>query len=128
MLDFAFKVATESHAIEEVDFERLAGHGFGDEDIWDIGAITAFFSYGNRMANLLDMRPNDESLPAWSLEGLTSAASTGSEGRRAPREHVASMRPPSVVRVGAGLPAFSPPWLGSPESRPELPCRHAPIG
>jgi uncharacterized peroxidase-related enzyme len=60
MLDFAVKVATESHAIEQADFERLAEHGFSDEDIWDVGAITAFFSYGSRMANLIDMRPNDE--------------------------------------------------------------------
>jgi uncharacterized peroxidase-related enzyme len=60
MLDFAVKVATESHSIEEADFTRLAAHGFSDEDIWDIGAITAFFAYGSRMANLVDMRPNDE--------------------------------------------------------------------
>jgi uncharacterized peroxidase-related enzyme len=60
MLDFAAKVATDSHAIDEADMERLAEHGFSDEDTWDIGAITAFFSYGSRMANLIDMRPNDE--------------------------------------------------------------------
>lgn len=60
MVDFALKVATESHAIDDADFERLAEHSFSDEDIWDIGAITAFFSYGSRMANLIDMRPNDE--------------------------------------------------------------------
>lgn len=60
MLDFAVKVATESHAIDDADFARLAAHGFSDEDIWDIGAIAAFFSYGSRMANLIDMRPNAE--------------------------------------------------------------------
>jgi uncharacterized peroxidase-related enzyme len=60
MLDFTIKVATESHAIDDADFKRLAKHGFSDEDIWDIGAITAFFSYGSRMANLIDMRPNEE--------------------------------------------------------------------
>jgi alkylhydroperoxidase family enzyme len=30
------------------------------EDVWDIGAITAFFALSNRMANLTSMRPNDE--------------------------------------------------------------------
>ena len=60
MLDFAVKVATASDAIEDADFARLAAHGFSDEDVWDIGAIAAFFSYGSRMANLTDMRPNDE--------------------------------------------------------------------
>ena len=46
--------------MEEADFETLRGHGFGDDDIWDIGAITAFFGLSNRMANLAGMRPNDE--------------------------------------------------------------------
>ena len=33
---------------------------FSDEDIWDIGAIAAFFAQSNRLANLSNMRPNDE--------------------------------------------------------------------
>ncbi len=60
MLAFALKVATESAAIEPSDFEPLRTHGFSDEDIWDIGAIAAFFALSNRMANLISMRPNDE--------------------------------------------------------------------
>ena len=60
MLDFALKVCTASHTVEEADFEALRGQGFDDEDIWDIGAITAFFGLSNRMANLTSMRPNDE--------------------------------------------------------------------
>ena len=60
MLDFAMKVCTESHRLEEADFEALRAHGFSDEDAWDIGAITAFFGLSNRMANLTGMRPNDE--------------------------------------------------------------------
>ena len=60
MLDFAMKVCTASHTVDEADFEALRGHGFDDEDIWDIGAITAFFGLSNRMANLTAMRPNDE--------------------------------------------------------------------
>ena len=60
MLDFAMKVCTSSHTVDEADFEILRGHGFDDEDIWDIGAITAFFGLSNRMANLTAMRPNDE--------------------------------------------------------------------
>ncbi len=59
MLDFAMKVCTESAAVEEADFAALRAHGFDDEDIWDIGAITAFFGLSNRMANLSGMRPND---------------------------------------------------------------------
>ena len=60
MLDFAMKVATESHAVGEADFAALRAAGFSDEDIWDIGAVAAFFALSNRMANLTAMRPNDE--------------------------------------------------------------------
>ncbi len=60
MLDFAMKVCLQSATVEEADFAALRAHGFDDEDIWDIGAITAFFGLSNRMANLTGMRPNDE--------------------------------------------------------------------
>ena len=60
MLDFAMKVCTASHAVDDSDFAALRGHGFSDEDAWDIGAITAFFGLSNRLANLTGMRPNDE--------------------------------------------------------------------
>jgi uncharacterized peroxidase-related enzyme len=60
MLDFALKVCTDSARIGEADFDALRPHGFSDEDIWDIGAITAFFGLSNRMANLTSMRPNVE--------------------------------------------------------------------
>jgi len=60
MLDFAMQVALDSQSIGDTDFERLRGHGFSDEDIWDIGAIAAFFALSNRMANMIAMRPNDE--------------------------------------------------------------------
>jgi uncharacterized peroxidase-related enzyme len=59
MLDFAMKVCSDSAAIGEADFAALRTHGFDDEDIWDIGAISAFFGLSNRMANLSGMRPND---------------------------------------------------------------------
>jgi len=60
MLAFAIKVAVHSAAIEDADFDALRAHGFADEDIWDIGAIAAFFALSNRMANMISMRPNDE--------------------------------------------------------------------
>ena len=60
MLAFAEKVALNSAALEEADYEAVRSHGFDDEDIWDIGAIAAFFALSNRMANLTAMRPNDE--------------------------------------------------------------------
>jgi uncharacterized peroxidase-related enzyme len=60
MLGFAVKVALRSVEIDDEDFAALRAHGFSDEDIWDIGAISAFFALSNRMANLIAMRPNDE--------------------------------------------------------------------
>jgi uncharacterized peroxidase-related enzyme len=60
MLDFALKVAKASGEVGEADFEVLRAHGFSDEDIWDITAVTALFGLSNRMANVIAMRPNDE--------------------------------------------------------------------
>ena len=60
MLDFAVKVALNASKVEDTDFETVRKYGFSDEDIWDIGAISALFALSNRMANLTNMRPNDE--------------------------------------------------------------------
>jgi uncharacterized peroxidase-related enzyme len=60
MLDYAMKVALRSNEVEEADFTELRKHGFTDDDIWDIGSITAFFGMSNRIANFSSMRPNDE--------------------------------------------------------------------
>ena len=60
MLDFAVKICNRSAEVGEEDFAELHAHGFSDEDIWDIGAITALFALSNRMANLTSMLPNDE--------------------------------------------------------------------
>ena len=60
MLDFAVKVCLDSQAVGDEDYTALKEHGFDDEDIWDITAITGFFGMSNRLANVLSMRPNDE--------------------------------------------------------------------
>jgi uncharacterized peroxidase-related enzyme len=60
MLDFAMKVCERSHEVEEADFVALQAHGFNDEDIWDIAAITAFFGLSNRIASFSSMMPNPE--------------------------------------------------------------------
>jgi len=60
MLEFAMKVATASHTVGEPDLEALHAQGFSEDDIWDIGAIAAFFALSNRLANMTGMRPNDE--------------------------------------------------------------------
>src|SRR5207248_4791768 len=60
MLDFAMKVSQQASTVSEADFAEVAGHGFSDDDIWDIAAIAAFFALSNRLANVTAMRPNDE--------------------------------------------------------------------
>lgn len=60
MLDFAMKVSRDAESVGDADFAALKGHGFSDDDIWDIAAVAAFFALSNRMANVTAMRPNDE--------------------------------------------------------------------
>jgi uncharacterized peroxidase-related enzyme len=60
MLDFAMKVSRRAEETDESDMAALRAHGWSDEDIWDVAAISAFFALSNRMANFLAMRPNDE--------------------------------------------------------------------
>jgi uncharacterized peroxidase-related enzyme len=60
MIEFALKVASSSGALSDEDIAKVRAQGFSMEDVWDIGAITAFFALSNRMANLTSMRPNDE--------------------------------------------------------------------
>ncbi len=60
MLDFAVKVCLDSGSVGDADYAVLHEHGFDDEDIWDITAITAFFGMSNRIANSVGMQPNDE--------------------------------------------------------------------
>lgn len=60
MLDFAVKLSESPHRIEEEDREALRKAGFGERDLWDIGAVASFFNMSNRMASAVDMRPNAE--------------------------------------------------------------------
>ena len=60
MLEFALKVSKSSHEINNADIDDMRELGFSNDDIWDIGAISALFALSNRMANLTSMRPNDE--------------------------------------------------------------------
>ena len=60
MLDFALKMAADSASVTAADHAALQAHGFSAEDVWDIGAITAFFGMSNRLANLIDLQPNAE--------------------------------------------------------------------
>lgn len=59
MLDFALKLSTRGGEVDDADLARLREHGFDDEAIWDIGAITAFFAMSNRLVHLTGTPPNE---------------------------------------------------------------------
>ncbi|RNF33595.1 peroxidase-related enzyme [Paracoccus methylarcula] len=60
MLTYAEKVALNAQEIGDEDHRALAEAGFSADEIWDIGAIAAFFGMSNRLVNAGDIRPNDE--------------------------------------------------------------------
>ncbi len=60
IVDYALKVAGDSANVTDADLDELRSNGFTDDEIWDIGAITALFALSNRYANFTGMRPNDE--------------------------------------------------------------------
>ena len=60
MLEFASRVNEPGFAASDAEIDSLRAAGFSDDDVWDIAAIAAFFGFSNRMAGLMDMRPNAE--------------------------------------------------------------------
>lgn len=58
MIEFAMKVSQQGHLVCEADSVALREHGFSDDDIWDMAAISAFFGMSNRLANFASLRPN----------------------------------------------------------------------
>lgn len=60
MLEFASRVNEPGFAATDAEIQAMRERGFSDDDVWDIAAIAAFFGFSNRMAGLMDMRPNPE--------------------------------------------------------------------
>jgi len=60
MLTFALQLTDHPETVTESDLAALREVGYSEEEVWDIGAVTAFFNLSNRMAHLADMRPNRE--------------------------------------------------------------------
>ncbi len=60
IVDLAVKLTKTPGAVTAADLEPLRALGLSEVDIWDVGAVTAFFNLSNRMASLADMRPNGE--------------------------------------------------------------------
>src|SRR5579862_9301910 len=60
ILNVAVKLAVEPWAVSDEILGSLRAHGLTDDDIWDVGSISAFFAMSNRLAHLTTTMPNEE--------------------------------------------------------------------
>ncbi|ODT96670.1 MAG: alkylhydroperoxidase [Pseudonocardia sp. SCN 72-86] len=60
IVDLALIIATESASLTEAELDDARAAGLSEDEIWDVGAITALFAMSNRLAHLTALRPNEE--------------------------------------------------------------------
>ena len=60
IVDLALRLATASATVTDLDLDAARQAGLSDDEIWDVGAITALFAMSNRLAHLTALRPNPE--------------------------------------------------------------------
>lgn len=60
IVDLALLIATDSAALTDAELDDARLAGLSEDEIWDVGAITALFAMSNRLAHLTDLRPNPE--------------------------------------------------------------------
>ncbi len=110
MLRYAVLLSTTPEQVADDDLDALRAHGFSDDDLWDIGAVTAFFALSNRLAHAMDLQPNEPFHLLGRLPRDTAAPPAGSphdEERRTmstPEQHDA--------RRDDGDPRFDPAAVG----------------
>ncbi|PWW61867.1 peroxidase-related enzyme [Actinokineospora spheciospongiae] len=60
IVDLALTLALEPTTLTEADLDDARDAGLTDDEIWDVGAITALFAMSNRLAHLMALTPNPE--------------------------------------------------------------------
>jgi uncharacterized peroxidase-related enzyme len=60
ILEVAVRIAVEPWTVTDEILGSLRAHGLTDDDIWDVGSISAFFAMSNRLAHLTTTMPNEE--------------------------------------------------------------------
>ncbi|WP_460394189.1 peroxidase-related enzyme [Actinophytocola sediminis] len=60
IVDLALALAIDPATFAAEDLATAREAGLTDDEIWDVGAITALFALSNRLAHLTALRPNDE--------------------------------------------------------------------
>jgi uncharacterized peroxidase-related enzyme len=60
ILEVAVMLAVAPWTVSDEVLGSLREHGLTDDDIWDVGSISAFFAMSNRLAHLTKTMPNEE--------------------------------------------------------------------
>lgn len=116
MLRYAVRLSTTPELVSDDDLAELRTHGFSDDDIWDIGAVTAFFALSNRLAAAMDLQPNEEFHLLGRVPRERVAPSSGESPVSAPDTDGADSHD---ARDGSGDPRSDPAAMG--EARFEEP-------
>lgn len=60
VLDVAVRLAVQPWTVSDEHLAPLRRHGLTEDDVWDVGAISALFAMSNRLVHLAGMQPNEE--------------------------------------------------------------------
>jgi len=60
IVDLALALTREPERFTQADIDRAVANGLTQDEVWDVGAITAFFAMSNRLASMMALQPNDE--------------------------------------------------------------------
>lgn len=60
VVEVAIRFSREPWTVTPALLETLRAHGLSEDDIWDVGAISAFFAMSNRLVHLTGTMPNEE--------------------------------------------------------------------
>ncbi|MDQ4020053.1 MAG: peroxidase-related enzyme [Actinomycetota bacterium] len=60
IVDLALVLAIRSAELSEAHLDTARAAGLAEDEIWDVGAITALFAMSNRLAHLMALCPNEE--------------------------------------------------------------------
>ena len=60
VLEVAVRFATAPWTVTPAVLEPLQAVGMSEDDIWDVGAISAFFAMSNRLVHLTGTMPNED--------------------------------------------------------------------
>ena len=60
IVDLALALTREPERFSQAHVDAALAGGLTEDEVWDVGAITAFFAMSNRLANLTALAPNAE--------------------------------------------------------------------